>query len=124
MSLVPADAAVLHAMHGARFLSYVAPSSGSRQLCAWRVEVAAGQTGAAHRVSHEEVFLTLAGSPTLHLDDARHELTTGDVVLVPAGATVRLDNPGAGEASLWVTAAVGLTATTPDGSIITPPWTL
>ena len=124
MPVVPAGAAVVQAMHVSSFHSYVAPSCGSAQLCAWRVDLSAGQAGAAHRVSHEEVFLVLEGSPTLDLDGARHDLEPGAVVFVPAGATLRLGCPGPEGASLWVTAPVGLTATTGDGRGITPPWTL
>lgn len=111
-----------HQMHGAQFHSYVAPSRGSRQLCAWRTELEPGTAGAPHRVSHEEVFLVLDGSPVVTLDDNRFELSVGDVVLVPVSATVQLDNPGRSVASLWVTTSVGLTAITADGGTITPFW--
>lgn len=112
-----------HQLHGAQFHSYVAPSRGSRQLCAWRTELESGTEGAPHTVSHEEVFLVLQGSPAITLDGQRTELSVGDVVLVPESATVQLDNPGDSAASLWVTTSVGLTAATADGGTITPPWT-
>lgn len=112
-----------HRMHGAQFHSYVAPSRGSRQLCAWRTELEPGTTGAPHAVSHEEIFLVLAGPPSITLEGKRIQLSAGDVVLVPESATVQLDNPGRSAAALWVTTSVGLTATTTDGGTITPPWT-
>ena len=111
-------------MHGSTFNSTSPGAVRQAQLSAWPATLSAGQAGAAHRVSHEEVFLVLEGSPTLHLDSVRHELEPGAVVFVPAGATLRLDCPGPEGASLWVTAPVGLTATTEDGRTITPPWTL
>jgi quercetin dioxygenase-like cupin family protein len=111
-----------HHMHGAQFHSYVAPSRGSRQLCAWRTELAPGTAGAPHTVSHEEVFLVLHGSPTITLDDQQARLCAGDVVFVPESATVKLDNPGDSPASVWVTTSVGLTAVTAGGETITPPW--
>ena len=43
-----ADIAV-HQVHGSTFSSFVAPSRGSTQLCAWQLRVPAGLTGAAHR---------------------------------------------------------------------------
>lgn len=113
-----------HAMHGSRFCSYAAPSSGTRELCAWRTEVAPGTSGAEHTVSHEEIFLALAGAPVITLDGITRSLDPGDVVIVPAGTTVCLDNPSPTPAHLWVTTSVGLTATTADGASITPPWTL
>ena len=112
-----------HQMHSAQFHSYVAPSRGSRQLCAWRTELEPGNTGAPHTVSHEEIFLVLHGSPAITLEGKRIQLSVGDVVLVPESATVQLDNPGGSAASLWVTTSVGMTATTADGGTITPPWT-
>jgi quercetin dioxygenase-like cupin family protein len=50
------------------------------------------------------------------------EAASGDVIVVPAGAVLRIDNPGAGQASAWVTTSVGLEAVLPDGSRIQPPW--
>jgi hypothetical protein len=54
--LRPADA-VRHEVHGASFHALVAPSRGSTELCAWRLEVPPGQVGAPHRPSREEVLL-------------------------------------------------------------------
>ncbi len=113
----------LHELPGARFHSYVAPARGSTQLCAWRVEVDPGVVGAAHAVSHEEVMVTLAGTPSVLLDGGRHDLSPGDVVEVPAGSSLRLDNPGSEPAELWVTASVGLTARMSSGAVLAPPWT-
>ena len=118
----PADATV-HEMHGSRFHSFVSPSRGSSQLCAWRVDVAGGSTGAEHTVSHEEVFLVLSGRASLTLDGERHDLVAGMVAVAPAGSSVRLDNGTREAASLWVTTSAGLTARTPSGDEIVPPWT-
>lgn len=120
--LMPSDARH-HDLPGARFHSYVAPARGSVQLCAWRVELDAGTTGAAHMVSHEEVFLVLSGTPTLTVEDERQRLEPGAVALAPAGSTVCLDNEADTAASLWVTTSVGLTATMPSGQRVVPPWT-
>ena len=100
------------------------PSAGSAELCAWRTTVAPGTTGQPHIVNHEEVFLVLAGTPTMTLDGTPTRLAPGSVVFVPAGSSVRLDNDADEEAQLWVTTVVGLTASTPAGDRIVPPWTL
>ncbi len=123
MPVLEARQYTLHAMHDSRFCAYASPSSGTRQLCAWRTEVAAGSVGAAHTVSHEEIFLVLEGRPVITLNDTSRSLSPGDVVIVPAGGTLRLDNPSDAVAHLWVTTSVGLTATTADGTSFTPPWT-
>lgn len=121
--LTTADAR-LHQMHGTRFESLVAPSAGSTELCAWRTTVAPGTSGQPHTVDHEEVFLVLDGTPTVTLDGAAARVAPGAVIFVPAGSSVRLDNDAATEAALWVTTVVGLTAVTPAGERIVPPWTL
>ncbi len=123
MTFWKSDDAVVHEVHGARFASFVAPSAGSEQLCAWQVRVAAGVAGQEHRVSHEEVFLVLSGSPRLTVDGESTLLVPGQVALAPAGALLQLDNDGPDDAVLWVTTSVGLTAQLEDGSTFAPPWT-
>ena len=46
----------------------------------------------------------------------------GEVVVVPAGAQLKVDNASTAAATAWVTTSVGLEATLPDGSLISPPW--
>lgn len=111
-----------HEMHGATFRSYVSPSRGSQELCAWKVAVAPGVRGQSHQISREEVFLVLGGSPTIAVDGREARLTAGDVVHAPVGASVRLDNLGDAEAELWVTTTVGLSARMADGTEVVPPW--
>jgi mannose-6-phosphate isomerase-like protein (cupin superfamily) len=122
MPVIHAGEAVVHEMHGASFTSYAAPARGSQELCAWRVEIPGGTEGVAHRVSREEVLYVLSGTLRAVLGDQAAEATAGDVVLVPAGAKFRIDNPAPEPVTAWVTVGVGLTAVLPDGSRITPPW--
>lgn len=111
-----------HQMHGAIFTSYVAPSRGSNELCAWKVRVEPGTRGQGHRINHEEVFLVLTGTPTLTVDGQGDRLQAGDVVLARVGSTVQLDNDGDASAELWVTTSVGLRATMANGTEVVPPW--
>ena len=78
----PGEAATYEA-HGSRFSSYVAPSRGSRQLCAWRLIVPAGLTGTAHRPTREEVLLVQDGDLAVSIGGQTTHLAPGDVVLVP-----------------------------------------
>jgi quercetin dioxygenase-like cupin family protein len=116
------DDAVAHRLHGAVFHSYVSPSAGSAELCAWRLEIAGGTGGARHRVSREEVFLLLSGQVRVHLDGVAEELTPGDVLRVPVGVEFGVDNESAEPAAAWVTTSVGLEAVMADGSVVSPPW--
>jgi len=115
-----ADATV-HQVHGSTFSSFVAPSRGSAQLCAWQLKVPAGMRGAAHRPTREEVLLLLEGELTVTLDGIATVLAAGDVVVVPADSELRVDGGTAG-ATAWVTTTPGLEAVMADGSRIAPPW--
>jgi mannose-6-phosphate isomerase-like protein (cupin superfamily) len=122
--VVHAADAVVHELHGSVFASYAAPATGSHELCAWRLEVPAGSSGVPHTVSREEVLLVLDGTLQVTLTGGAEPVAAapGDVIVVPAGAVFRIDNPGAEPASAWVTTSVGLEAVLPDGSKIQPPW--
>ena len=115
-----ADAAVQQ-VHGSTFSSFVAPSRGSAQLCAWQLDVPAGLRGVAHRPTREEVLLLLDGELTVTLDGIATVLAAGNVVLVPADSELRLDGGTAG-ATAWVTTTPGFEAVMADGSRIAPPW--
>ncbi len=117
----PADA-VTHELHGSRFSSFVRPGTGSAELCAWQLEIAGSLAGQPHRPSREEVLLVLDGRLVVDVDGERSEARPGDVVLVPAGASFRVDNALATPAHVWVTSSVGLEAELPDGSRLAPAW--
>ena len=121
MPVLRPDDAVRHAVHGAVFHSVVAPSRGSVELCAWLLEVSSGTPGTAHRPSREEVVLVLDGALRVVLDGVASDVAAGDVVLVPAGAEMRVDG-GASDARAWVTTTPGLEATMADGARFAPPW--
>lgn len=112
--------AVQHRLHGSVFHSYVSPSAGSAELCAWRLEIAGGTAGVRHRVGREEVFLLLSGRIRVYLDGVVEEMAAGDVLRVPVGSEFGIESDEDAEA--WVTTSVGMEATLPDGSVISPPW--
>ena len=89
MPIIREADAVPHHLHGATFHCVSPrPASGSKELCAWRLEIAAGTAGQPHHVSHEEVLVLLTGHLTVTLDDAAPgPLSPGEAVLVPAGAS-------------------------------------
>jgi glyoxylate utilization-related uncharacterized protein len=121
MPVLHADDAATFPAHGSTFESYVSPTRGSEQLCAWRLKVPAGTKGVAHRPSREEVLLILTGGLHVTLDGARTLTSPGSVVLVPADSEVTIDG-GVSDSSAWVTTTPGLCAVTGDGTVITPPW--
>jgi quercetin dioxygenase-like cupin family protein len=121
MPVIHPGQAADHEAHGSLFSSYVAPSRGSRQLCAWRLTVPAGLTGTAHRPTREEVLLVLDGDLTVSIDGQAARLAPGDVVLVPAESRLRVDG-GDTAAAVWVTTTPGIEAVLADGTRLSPPW--
>jgi quercetin dioxygenase-like cupin family protein len=121
MPVIDATEGTVFETHGSCFRSYVSPSRGSNQLCAWRLDVPADLEGVAHRPNREEILLVLDGEMRITLDGVRAKLRQGDVALVPANSELRVDGGPRG-ASAWVTTTPGLEAVTSDGSRITPPW--
>ena len=123
MPVIHADQAAVHQMHGTSFTAYASPARGSRELCAWRIEIPGHTEGVRHRVSREEVLYVLSGTIRASLDGQADDAAAGDVIVVPAGAQFGVDNPGHEPATAWVTTSVGLLGVLPDGSWISPPWT-
>ncbi|MFF5407413.1 cupin domain-containing protein [Streptomyces misionensis] len=122
MPIVRSSDAVTHEIHGARFVSYAGPRTGSEQLCAWRGEIPAGTRAPAHTVSHEEIFHLLVGELLVTLDGTTERVRAGDTAIVRAGSTFAVENPTGHTALSWVTSVIGLTARLADGSRIAPPW--
>ncbi|CAL9273176.1 MULTISPECIES: cupin domain-containing protein [Streptomyces] len=122
MPIVRCSEAETHEIHGARFVSYAAPRTGSRELCAWRGEIPAGTKAPAHTVDREEILHLLTGELLITLDGRTERVTAGDTVIVNPGATLAVENPTDRTATSWVTTSVGLTAELADGTVLTPPW--
>ncbi|WP_433565077.1 cupin domain-containing protein [Nocardia sp. CA-151230] len=122
MPVIHAADAQSHEMHGSRFTPLVRPSTGSSELCLWRLEIAPGTQGVPHRVHREEAFVLLAGSITLTIDGEAARLAPGDAAVAPAGSTIRLDNPDDRTAEVLVNAPVGFTGELLDGTVVNPPW--
>ena len=123
MPVIRAAQSVVHQMHGTSFTSYASPARGSRELCAWRIEIPGGTQGVPHHVSREEVLYVLDGILRVTLDGAAEDAGPGDVILVPAGARFGASNLATEPATAWVTTTAGFAGVLPDGSWFTPPWT-
>ncbi|MCH0567193.1 MULTISPECIES: cupin domain-containing protein [unclassified Streptomyces] len=122
MPVVRSSETVTHEIHGARFVSYATPLSGSRELCAWRGEIPAGTKTPAHTVSREEILHLLVGELLVTLDGGTERIGAGDTVIITPGTTLALENPTGHTAITWVTTSIGLEAELADGTRIAPPW--
>ncbi|MFI7501999.1 cupin domain-containing protein [Streptomyces sp. NPDC049687] len=109
-------------IHGARFVSYASPLTGSKELCAGRGEIPAGTKAPAHTVSREEIFHLLVGELLVTVDQKAERITAGDTLIINPGSTLAVENPTGHTAMSWVTTSVGLEAEMADGTRITPPW--
>ncbi|MGW0498776.1 cupin domain-containing protein [Streptomyces sp. NPDC003007] len=122
MPIVRSSEGVTHEIHGARFVSYAIPSSGSKELCAWRGEIPPGLKAPAHAVSREEIFHLLDGELLITLDGRTERIAAGDTVIINPGATLTVENPTDRTAYSWVTTSIGLEARLTDGTRVVPPW--
>ncbi|MGW8748762.1 cupin domain-containing protein [Streptomyces sp. NPDC055794] len=122
MPVIRSSEGVTHEIHGARFVSYATPRSGSSQLCAWRGEIPAGTRAPAHTVDREEILHLLTGELLIVLGGRTERVAAGDTVIIGPGATLAVENPTDRTATAWVTTSVGLTAELADGTRLTPPW--
>ncbi|MET9385044.1 cupin domain-containing protein [Streptomyces sp. NPDC002928] len=122
MPVIRSSEAVTHELHGARFVSYATPLTGSKELCAWRGEIPPGTKAPAHTVSREEIFHLLDGELLITLDGRVDRITAGDTVIINPGATLAVENPADRTAVSWVTTSIGLEAELADGTRIAPPW--
>ena len=123
MPIIQASQAVVHELHGTSFTSYARPTSGSTELCGWRVEIPGHTEGVAHRVAREELLYVLSGTVRVGLDDHWADAAAGDAIVVPAGTMFRVDNLVGEPMIAWVTTTTGFGAIMADGSWLTPPWT-
>ncbi|MFC8516960.1 cupin domain-containing protein [Streptomyces sp. NPDC057257] len=122
MPVIRTSEAVTHEIHGARFVSYASPLTGSKELCAWRGEIPPNTKAPVHTVSREEILHLLVGELLITLDDRTDRITAGDTLIVNPGATLGVENPTDQTAITWVTTSIGLEAELEDGTRITPPW--
>jgi len=122
MPVIRSTEAVVHEIHGARFVSYATPLTGSKELCAWRGEIPPGHKAPVHTVNREEIFHLLGGELLITLDGRTERITAGDTVVINPGATLGVENSAQETAVSWVTTSIGLRAELADGSVLTPPW--
>ena len=123
MPVIHAAQAAVHTMHGTSFTAYASPQRGSREFCAWHIEIPGHTTGVRHHVSREEVLYVLSGTIQASVDGRAEHAAAADAILVPAGAQFAVDNLADRPATAWVTTSVGFRGILPDGSWIAPPWT-
>lgn len=124
MSVIAAPPAPTHELPGTRFTKLVAPSTGSTEVCVWRVDIDPGTQPTPHEVTREEVFFVLSGRAVLHLADKIFEANPGDAMVIPPHTRFALANAGEEPLTMMTYFPVGGQARLPEGDSFTPPWAL
>lgn len=100
--------------------------SATADLSVWRVAMSAGQQGPRHLFDVEQVWVVLAGEPTVAGDGAEERLAPGDAVTFPAGVQRRI-TAGADDVEFLVCGAgrgraVPIADEGTPGEPVLPPW--
>lgn len=77
-----------------------------------------------HSIDREEIFVGLSGEARVEIDGADARVTPGDALVVPAGRSFSLSNPGSVPLVALALVPVGSRAMLPGGASFSPPWTL
>jgi quercetin dioxygenase-like cupin family protein len=89
-----------------------------------RAELAPGTPGTPHAVDREEIFVGLSGEASVAHGGMDSVLGVGDALVIPAGQSFSLANPGAAPFTALVVLPVGGRAVLPGGEPFCPPWTI
>jgi quercetin dioxygenase-like cupin family protein len=98
----------MHETPNAVMHTLAAPSTGTRDLAVWTVEMRAGQAGPAHTAEHEQVWVVLEGALTINGVEQ-----TGTAI-IPAGTERRI--AASKDAKALVCSRGGTTVRTAAGS--------
>jgi quercetin dioxygenase-like cupin family protein len=103
---------------------YAAPSRGSKELCTWHVTFAPRLPPRSGVIDREYIALVLSGNVEIVLDRVPHQLSPGDVLIVPANTEISLGNPHDEPVEMIEVVPVGTQVTFPGEEPIVPPWAL
>ncbi len=122
--LIKSSTAPTFEIPGLSVVGLAAPSRGASETCVWRITLAPGTPATPHALDREEIFVALSGQARLEVGDQHHVFASGDALVVPAGETLMLSNPGAEPFTALAVLPVGGQAVFPGGERFSPPWTL
>jgi quercetin dioxygenase-like cupin family protein len=82
MTVISCTSAPTFEAGGTSVVGLASPSRGSREVAAWRLSLAPGASSPEHSLTHEEVFVALAGRAVATLSGTRHDIEAGDALVV------------------------------------------
>ena len=124
MPITEASRAARHEMAGTRFTPLAAPSSGSTEICVWRVELPPHADAVPHQLTREEVLVVLSGTARASIDGRVADVGAGDAIIVPPETPFSLTAVGGEPVVALAYVPVGGQARLPGGEPFTPPWAL
>jgi mannose-6-phosphate isomerase-like protein (cupin superfamily) len=124
MIFIEQSAAPVFDIPGLRVVGLAAPSRGAAETCVWRLTMAPGTPATPHSIDREEIFVGLSGRARMEVGGEERLLAPGDAVVIPAGQSFSLSNPGAEPFTALAVLPVGGRALLPGGQPFAPPWTL
>lgn len=107
---------------GIRFTTLVAPRFGSSDVAVCRVDIDPGTPATPHSLTREEIFVVLAGTAEVHVEDTAHQARPGDTILIPANTEFGITSADASVLELVVVLPVGGELNVPGGTMFQPPW--
>ena len=122
MPLLSRSDAPTFSLPGIRFTTLSSPSRGARENAVWEFTVEPGVVGSPHRLTREETFVALEGQAAVEVDGQRHVLGAGHALVVPAGQSLALSNPGSQAFRALAVFPVGGQAVIGEQPAFTPPW--
>jgi quercetin dioxygenase-like cupin family protein len=122
MPITDVSRAPRHEMAGTRFTPLAAPSSGSTEICVWRVELPPHADAVPHELTREEVLVVLSGTARASIDGRIADVAAGDAIIVPPDTPFSLTAVGGEPVVALAYLPVGGQARMPGGEPFTPPW--
>ena len=92
MTVISSSAAPTFEAGGTSVVGLASPSRGANEVAAWRLTLAPGASSPQHTLTHEEVFVALAGRAVATLSGTRHEVGPGDALVVSPDEPFTLAN--------------------------------
>jgi len=124
MPVIKSSAAPTFELPQLSVLGLAAPSRGARETCVWQITLAPETPGTPHSIDREEIFVALTGTARVELGGEDHALAPGDALIVPAGQSFSLSNPGSEPFTALAMVPVGGRALLSGGEPFSPPWVL
>jgi mannose-6-phosphate isomerase-like protein (cupin superfamily) len=121
MTILRGPKTFTHELGPVKFTSLATPSLGTKETALWRIEVPVGSPPTPHSLTAEELFLVLAGSALVGMNDELQTAYEGDVIVVPANVVFTLEN--AGDEVLKLISCMPIAGQVQMGDMtFTPPW--